>query len=47
LEQSKDTVSRDERCCLGAISHPMLDAANIVISTANSPEIERLVETRG
>jgi hypothetical protein len=46
LEQAKDTVSRDERSGLGAISHLVLDAANIVISTANSPDIERLVEAR-
>ena len=28
------------------MSHLVLDAANIVISTANSPDIERLVEAR-
>jgi superfamily I DNA and/or RNA helicase len=46
LERSKDTVSRQERSGLGAISHLVLDAANIVISTANSADIERLVEAR-
>jgi hypothetical protein len=46
LERSKDMVSRQERSGLGAISHLVLDAANIVISTANSPDIERLVEAR-
>src|SRR5258706_15360247 len=46
LERSKDTVSRQDRSGLGAISHLVLDAANIVISTANSPDIERLVEAR-
>ena len=42
LESAKDTVDRDERSGLGAVSHLVLDAANIVISTANSPDIERL-----
>ncbi|MGO9430302.1 AAA domain-containing protein [Rhodoblastus sp.] len=46
LENAKDTVDRDERSGLGAVSHLVLDAANIVISTANSPDIERLVEAR-
>lgn len=46
LEQAKDTVDRQERSGLGAVSHLVLDAANIVISTANSPDIERLVEAR-
>jgi hypothetical protein len=46
LETAKDTVDRDERSGLGAVSHLVLDAANIVISTANSPDIERLVEAR-
>jgi hypothetical protein len=46
LESAKDTVDRDERSGLGAVSHLVLDAANIVISTANSPDIERLVEAR-
>jgi hypothetical protein len=44
LEQAKDTVDRQERSSLGAVSHLVLDAANVVISTANSPDIERLVE---
>lgn len=46
LELAKDTVNRQERSSLGAISHLALDAANIVISTANSPDIEHLVEAR-
>jgi molybdopterin-guanine dinucleotide biosynthesis protein len=46
LEQAKDTVDRQERSSLGAVSHLVLDAANVVISTANSPDIERLVEAR-
>lgn len=46
LEQAKDTVDRQERSGLGAVSHLVLDAANVVISTANSPDIERLVEAR-
>ena len=31
---------------LNAVSSLVLDSANIVISTANSPDIERLVEAR-
>ncbi|MBS0546111.1 MAG: DNA helicase [Proteobacteria bacterium] len=46
LETSKESVSREERTGLGAISSLVLDAANIVISTANSPDVERLVEAR-
>lgn len=46
LETAKETVDRDQRSGLGAVSHLVLDAANIVISTANSPDIERLVEAR-
>src|SRR5690606_4081496 len=39
-------VDRELRAGLGAISHLVLDAANIVISTANSSDVERLVEAR-
>lgn len=46
LERAKQTVDRDHRSGLGAVSHLVLDAANIVISTANSPDVERLVEAR-
>ncbi|AFK54012.1 DEAD/DEAH box helicase [Tistrella mobilis] len=46
LETAKETVDRDHRAGLGAVSHLVLDAANIVISTANSPDVERLVEAR-
>jgi AAA domain len=46
LESAKESVRRDDRSGLGAVSHLVLDAANIVISTANSPDIERLVEAR-
>ncbi len=43
---SKNANGRDERLGLHAISSLVLDAANIVISTANSPEIESMVELR-
>lgn len=46
LDRAKETVDRDHRSGLGAVSNLVLDAANIVISTANSPDIERLVEAR-
>lgn len=46
LKRAKDSVERDERVALNAVSSLVLDAANIVISTANSPDIERLVEAR-
>lgn len=45
-ERAKDTITREQRSSLGAISHLILDAANIVISTANSADIESLVEAR-
>jgi len=46
LEQAKDSVNKEQRSGLGAVSHLVLDAANIVISTANSSDIESLVEAR-
>ncbi len=46
LGTAKGTVDRDQRSGLGAVSNLILDAANIVISTANSLDIERLVEAR-
>jgi hypothetical protein len=42
----RDQVSREERSGLHAISSLLLDGANIVISTTNSPDVERLVEAR-
>lgn len=46
LSREKDKVSRDDRSGLQAISSLVLDGANIVISTANSADVERLVEAR-
>ncbi|QKC90602.1 DNA helicase [Mesorhizobium sp. NZP2234] len=46
LSKSKDAFEKDDRVALNAVSSLVLDAANIVISTANSPDIERLVEAR-
>lgn len=46
IETAKESVGREKRSALGAVSNLVLDAANIVISTANSPDIERLVEAR-
>lgn len=46
LTRSKDAVEKDDRVALNAVSSLILDAANVVISTANSPDIERLVEAR-
>jgi hypothetical protein len=46
LERVSEAVERDHRSGLGALSSLVLDAANIVISTANSSDIERLVEAR-
>jgi hypothetical protein len=43
---AKGQVSREERSGLHAIASLLLDGANIVISTTNSPDIERLVEAR-
>lgn len=46
LTRSRDAVEKEERIALNAVSSLVLDAANIVVSTANSPDIERLVEAR-
>lgn len=46
LTRSKDAVEKDDRVALNAVSSLILDAANIVISTANSADVERLVEAR-
>jgi hypothetical protein len=43
---TKNAGGREERAGLHAISSLVLDGANIVISTANSPDIESLVEMR-
>lgn len=44
VTRSKDAVDKEDRIALNAVSSLTLDAADIVISTANSPDIERLVE---
>ena len=44
--EGQEIVERDHRSGLGAVSHLILDAANVVISTANSSDVERLVEAR-
>ncbi|KVU25144.1 DNA helicase [Burkholderia ubonensis] len=46
MDRARDTITREQRSSLGAISHLILDAANIVISTVNSADIESLVEAR-
>lgn len=46
FETSREQVGREDRVGIHAFSNLVLDAANIVISTANSPDIERLVEER-
>ena len=43
---AREAVDREQRSELSAVSSLLLDAANVVISTANSPDIERLVEAR-
>lgn len=44
LARSKDAIDKDDRVSLNALTSLILDAANIVISTANSADVERLVE---
>ncbi len=46
LTRPRDAVDKEERVALNAVSSLVLDAANIVFSTANSPDIERLVDAR-
>lgn len=46
LTRSMDSADREDRVALNAVSSLILDAANVVISTANSADIERLVEAR-
>jgi hypothetical protein len=45
-EKAADVLERDDRIALNAVSSLVLDAANIVISTVNSADIERMVEAR-
>jgi hypothetical protein len=42
----RDAGTREDRSGLNAVSNLVLDAANIVITSANSPDVERLVEAR-
>ena len=42
----KEGVDKDQRSGLKAMSRLLLDAADIVVSTVNSPDIENLVEAR-
>jgi superfamily I DNA and/or RNA helicase len=46
IEGARDAIDQEHRQGLNAVSRLVLDAANIVISTANSPDIEGLVEAR-
>lgn len=46
VAQSADASVRDERAGLNAVSSLVLDAANVVVSTLNSADVERLVEAR-
>jgi hypothetical protein len=46
LKATKNAGGREERSGLHAINSLVVDGANIVISTANSPDIETLVEAR-
>lgn len=45
LHHQKPLASQD-RAGLGALTHLLLDAADVVFSTLNSPDVERLVEAR-
>jgi len=44
--EAKQEVGKDERSGLKAASRLLLDAADIVFSTVNSPDVESLVEAR-
>ena len=44
--ENKTATDREERSALRAFSNVVLDGANVVISTANSQDIERLVDAR-
>lgn len=46
LNSGTFNISRDQRVALNSVSSLVLDSANIVVSTANSPDIERMVEAR-
>lgn len=46
VKKSSDSSDKDERLGLNAVSSLVLDAANIVVSTLNSADVERLVEGR-
>ncbi|KAB2799993.1 DNA helicase [Brucella anthropi] len=46
LTDSAGTSLKDERAGLNAVSSLVLDAANVVVSTLNSADVERLVEAR-
>lgn len=46
VKRAKDAAEKDDRIAINAVLSLILDAANVVISTANSADVERLVETR-
>jgi hypothetical protein len=46
FKKSSDSHDKDERVGLNAVMSLVLDAANIVVSTLNSADVERLVEAR-
>jgi hypothetical protein len=46
LKTDRNAGTREDRSGLNAVSNLVLDAANIVITSANSPDVERLVEAR-
>lgn len=46
LKTTRNAGTREDRSGLHAISSLVVDGANVVISTANSPDIEALVEAR-
>lgn len=46
IKRPKDAAGKEDRRDLSAFLSLILDAANVVISTANSADIERLVEAR-
>lgn len=43
---NKAALQAGDRRGLGALAHLLLEAADVVISTVNSPDVERLVEAR-
>lgn len=46
VTRARDSLEREDRIGLNALSSLVLDSANVVISTANSPDVERMVEAR-